>query len=254
MQLEIHGAEVYCTKFSPCHHYLASAGHDRLVQVWDIQNNCTNLGACKGHKNAVLDLKWSATDSQSIYTASADKTAIMWDTYDFSRVRTYRGHESHVNSIDISGAEQVATGSNDCTLKLWDNRVRKHTSSFNVGYQVTAVAHAGKQVFFAGVDNTVRSVNLQKGQLELCLVGHADMVTSLALPSVQNGFLLSNAMDNTCMVWDIKPYCESEQRMHRCFVGATHNFEKNLLKCCWSPDGTQISAGSADRTVNVWDF
>jgi len=41
--------------------------------------------------------------------------------------------------------------------------------------------------------------------------------------------------------------------MMRCYVGATHNFEKNLLKCCWSTDSSLISAGSADRTVNVWD-
>lgn len=80
------------------------------------------------------------------------------------------------------------------------------------------------------------------------------MVTSLALPNELNGYLLSNAMDNTCMVWDIKPFCESESRMFKCLTGATHNFEKNLLKCCWSPDSRFISAGSADRTVNIWDF
>lgn len=74
--------------------------------------------------------------------------------------------------------------------------------------------------------------------MELCLVGHADMVTSLSLPKEQNGYLLSNAMDNTCIVWDIKPYCEQPSRINKCLLGATHNFEKNLLKCCWSPDGT----------------
>jgi len=60
-------------------------------------------------------------------------------------------------------------------------------------------------------------------------------------------------MDGSLMIWDIKPFCESESRMMRCYVGATHNFEKNLLKCCWSTDSSLISAGSADRTVNVWD-
>ena len=55
------------------------------------------------------------------------------------------------------------------------------------------------------------------------------------------------------MLWDVKPYCENEKRMVRCFSGATHNFEKNLLKCCWSQDGRMVSAGSADRTVNVWN-
>lgn len=26
-----------------------------------------------------------------------------------------------------------------------------------------------------------------------------------------------------------------------------------MLKCAWSPDASLVTAGSADRTVNVWD-
>ena len=95
-------------------------------------------------------------------------------------------------------------------------------------------------------------MNLRTRVLEHCLVGHADMVTCLALPNEPNGFLLSNAMDNTLMMWDIKPYCPDESRLKLCLLGSTHNFEKNLIKCCWSSDGSLVSAGSADRTVNVW--
>ena len=36
-------------------------------------------------------------------------------------------------------------------------------------------------------------------------------------------------------------------------MGATHNFERTLLKCNWSPDEIFVTAGSADRTVNVWN-
>lgn len=133
MQLEAHGGEIYCLKFSSCGNFIASAGHDRIVYIWDIQNGCVNIGACKGHKNAILDLKWS-DDTTNLFTASADKSAVMWDTYDFSRIRTYRGHESHVNSLDHHGKDELVTGSDDCTVKLWDNRARKHTASFNIGY------------------------------------------------------------------------------------------------------------------------
>ena len=30
-------------------------------------------------------------------------------------------------------------------------------------------------------------------------------------------------------------------------------FEKNLLRCSWSPDGSKVTAGSGDRYVYVWD-
>ena len=31
-----------------------------------------------------------------------------------------------------------------------------------------------------------------------------------------------------------------------------HNFEKNLLRCAWSPDGSKVAAGSADKMVYIW--
>lgn len=28
---------------------------------------------------------------------------------------------------------------------------------------------------------------------------------------------------------------------------------QNLLRCSWSPDGSKVAAGSADRYVHIWD-
>ncbi len=36
-------------------------------------------------------------------------------------------------------------------------------------------------------------------------------------------------------------------------AGHMHNFEKNLLRCDWAPDGLRVTCGSADRSVHVWD-
>lgn len=81
--------------------------------------------------------------------------------------------------------------------------------------------------------------------------GHADSVTGLSLSS-EGSYLLSNAMDNTVRVWDVRPFAPKE-RCVKIFQGNVHNFEKNLLRCSWSPDGSKIAAGSADRFVYVWD-
>ncbi|XP_048469197.1 U5 small nuclear ribonucleoprotein 40 kDa protein [Rhincodon typus] len=81
--------------------------------------------------------------------------------------------------------------------------------------------------------------------------GHTDSVTGLAL-SGDGSYLLSNSMDNTVRVWDIRPFAPKE-RCVKIFQGNVHNFEKNLLRCSWSTDGSKIAAGSADRFVYVWD-
>ena len=51
--------------------------------------------------------------------------------------------------------------------------------------------------------------------------------------------LLTNAMDNTLRVWDMRPYAPAN-RCTKVFTGHQHNFEKNLLKCDWSPDGSKV--------------
>lgn len=85
----------------------------------------------------------------------------------------------------------------------------------------------------------------------LRLQGHTDTITGLQL-SPCGSYVLSNAMDNTLRVWDIRPFAP-EERCVNTFTGHQHNFEKNLLRCAWSPDGLKVSCGSADRFVYVWD-
>ena len=60
-------------------------------------------------------------------------------------------------------------------------------------------------------------------------------------------------MDNSLAVWDVKPVAVNETRLVKIMRGATHNFEKNLLRCSWSEDEKLVTCGSADRSVNVWD-
>ena len=71
--------------------------------------------------------------------------------------------------------------------------------------------------------------------------------------SITDGsFILTNAMDNTLRIWDIRPYAPQE-RCTTVITGHQHNFEKNLLHCSWSPDGEMVAAGSSDRFVYMWN-
>lgn len=84
------------------------------------------------------------------------------------------------------------------------------------------------------------------------MYGHNETVTGISL-SPDGFFLLSNSMDNTVRVWDVKPYVSNGTREFNTYYGVQHNYESNLLKCNWSPDGRRITAGSSDKFVYVWD-
>ena len=116
-----------------------------------------------------------------------------------------KGHQGVVNAIDTRN-QVLVSGSDDFTVKLWDERVRNFIASYEVDYQVTSVAFGGNDyVYFGGLDNSIKAVNLKKNQIEFALLGHTDTVTGIAV-SNDSKSLVSNSMDNTVKVWDIRPF------------------------------------------------
>uniref|UniRef100_A0A7S0S261 Anaphase-promoting complex subunit 4 WD40 domain-containing protein n=1 Tax=Chlamydomonas leiostraca TaxID=1034604 RepID=A0A7S0S261_9CHLO len=254
MQLTGHAGEVYSIRFSPDGKNLASSSFDKDIFLWHVYGECNNFAVLKGHKNAVLEVHWMPGGEQLI-TCSADKTVRGWDAVTNSQIKKYKEHEAVVNSVCPlrRGPPLVVSASDDCTAKLWDMRTKKSVSTFNEKFQVTAAAfaEAGDQIYTGGLDNTIKVWDLRADNVVMTLKGHSDTVTGMSL-SPDGSHLLTNSMDNTLRVWDMRPYAP-QNRCVKMFTGHMHSFEKLLLRCAWSPDGKQVTCGSSDRMVYIWD-
>jgi Prp8 binding protein len=254
MQLVGHEGEINSAKFSPNGTTLASASFDRQILLWNVYGDCENFCVMTGHTGAILELCFSR-DGSMVFTASTDKTGSVWDCSAGQRMKKLRGHTSFVNSCAASrrGVQLVATGSDDGTIKVWDIRQRNATATLNNTFQITTVAFndTSDQLFSAGIDNDIKAWDLRQNAMLHTMKGHSDTVTGLSL-SPNGYYLLSNCMDNTVRVWDVRPFAPTDRQL-KVFQGHQHNFEKNLLRCAWSPDGRRIAAGSSDRSVYVWD-
>lgn len=244
-----HTAEVYCVKFSPDGTQLASAGFDKQIFLWDVYKNCANMAVLKGHKNAVTELNFS-TDGTRLFSSSADKTIGVWDLEGLKKIKKFTGHTSFVNSCNPArrGQDLVVSGSDDCTAKVWDLRVKEPVHSLDCKFQVTSVCFndTAEKVFTTGIDNQIKMWDLRSKKVENYLYGHTDTITGLSL-STDGSYLLSNSMDQTIRCWDVRPFVTTPSRCVKIFQGNTHSYEKNLLRVGWSEDGLQITAGSADR-------
>lgn len=254
MQLVGHTAEVLCSRFSRSGDFVASGSSDRSILLWNTFGECENYAELKGSRGAVLDLQWSS-DARTIYSACADAEVSTWDIHSGLRLRRHTGHEGIVNSIDAfrRGTEVLVTGSDDCTIGLWDPRQKSAIDHLEAMYSVTSVAfnETGSQIFCGGLENVINIWDIRKRAIIDTLKGHTDTITSLSL-SPDGQSLLSYSMDNKLKVWNVQPFAPDD-RLISTFEGAVQGNEKFLLKAAWSGDGQRIAAGSADRSVMVWD-
>jgi Prp8 binding protein len=257
MLLTGHDGEIFTSKFHPNGEIIASAGSDRSIFLWLAKGDCENYAVLKAaHSHTILEVQFSV-DGNHLFSCSADKTIIIWDSFSGCRLKKLRNHQSYINSIAAapSDAKLLASVGDDCVVNIWDLRKRKSAMSFKDNYQLTAVSFnkTSDQVMVGGIENTINVWDLRRGSKYLSLMGHTDTITGLSL-SPDGHHLLSNSMDNTLKSWDVRPFVPDNNRLEKTFLGHQHNFEKNLLRCSWSPNQRLISAGSSDGLVHIWSY
>lgn len=86
-----HTKHVRCLDWSPVRRELASAGEDRVVQVWDVLGNSKR--ELRGHSKSVRCVQWSS-DGCSLASGGSDRTVVVWCVNKAVPRVTLRRHET----------------------------------------------------------------------------------------------------------------------------------------------------------------
>ena len=263
-----HKALIKDIAFTPDGRYLVSAGHDKVIRVWDLETGQT-VRTLRGQIGVGPEGKiYAMALSPDGRWLAAGGYPSRWGIrlYNFASgqlVALLKGHTNVVLSLAFSPDNRfLVSGGGDSKAILWNLAEFKATAlnstakakaldSILSGHTdpIYAVAFTAdsQRVVTGSDDHTLRLWQVSDGKLLATLTGHTDKVRSVAI-SPQQEIIASGSKDYTIRLWD----------------GQTGRFIKTLANqgtqvgsLSFSPDGRYLVSGIGQGPNNhchVWSI
>ncbi|MFP6669567.1 MAG: WD40 repeat domain-containing protein, partial [Pirellulales bacterium] len=129
---EAHIDSVFDVEFSRNGEFIASAGADKLVRVFEVATG-KQIHKFEGHTNYALGVSWRH-DGKQIASCGADDKVMIWDIKTGDRLRTIQGFKKQVFAVKFIGQKNVTVAcAGDRTLRMHNSDNGSVVRSFSGG-------------------------------------------------------------------------------------------------------------------------
>src|SRR5215471_16962394 len=189
------------------------------------------------HQDEVVGAAFSP-DGSRILTASADKTAKLWDATSGKLIASLDHLRSVLHASFSPDGARILTASMDNTAKLWDVASGKLIASFQHQNWIWhgAFSADGTRILTASADHSAKLWEAESGKL-IASFDHQDEVLQAAF-SPDGARILTASRDKTAKLWDTATGALIVSFHHQDWVSCA----------AFSPDGARILTASADHS------
>jgi WD40 repeat protein len=238
--------------FNPAGRWLASAGSDRSVYVWDLERHelAKVLNRAQASAETLTSRVAFAPDGSTLAVANDDGLVTLWDLASGIQRHNFRASTHGVRCLAFSPDGLVlATGSTDRSIVLWDMATlsRRATLSGSRG-QVNSIAFSpdGRTLASGCTDGAAKLWDVSSGENIRTLVAttttHHSVVCVAYSPDGQ--MLATACPESGVALWDA-----TTGRPLEIDGGYPHG----AMTLAFSPRGPVLAWGKIGGAIEIWD-